>query len=87
MTLEQWSSILKVKNKSTRITSGASTVNFEHSLHFILTVIIAEQINAVWVWEIIVSDKFPSNNCGKYKVLYRPVKFVGLHVFILIHPT
>ena len=39
---------LRIKTP-TRKTSGASIVNFEHILHFIQTVIIAEQINAVWV--------------------------------------
>ena len=54
---------------------GASFVNFEHNFVLCSTVIIDEfkQINVVWVWETLVSDRFVFINCEKYIVL-RAVK-------------
>ena len=39
------SNIFKVNNKDNRMTSGASTVNFKHILHFIIIVVEFNQIN------------------------------------------
>ena len=60
--------------------SGTSFFSFEHILHFYhtllscrcySTVIIAEQINAAWAWENIVTDnKSVSSNSGKCIVLW-----------------
>ena len=52
------SNIFKVNNKDNRMTSGASTVNFKHILHFIIIVVEFNQINV------------GRNNWEKYIVLW-----------------
>ena len=61
------SNVLKVNNKDTRTTSGASIVNAEHISQFIVIIAEFEQINAGWAQETIVPDnKFILSNCGKH---------------------
>ena len=64
------SNIFRVNLKDTRTTSGASIVNFEHILHFIVNIAKFEQKSAGWAQEMVVSDnKFVFTNCLKYIVL------------------
>ena len=76
------SNIFKVSNKNTRTKSGASVINSEHILHFILLLSLLG-----WVWESKVSDnKSVFGNCGKYIVLWAG-KIWWAHVFNIIHPA
>ena len=80
--------ILKVGNEDTRTTSGASTVNFEHILHFTcIYTIIAEFEQMLLGTE---SIKFKTINLFSVTVrnilFYGLGTFVRLYVFILIHP-
>ena len=54
------SNMFKVNNKDTRTTSGASIVNFEHILQFILLVHSKTTVS---------DNNFFFNNCEKYIVL------------------
>ena len=47
-----------------------------------------EQINGGWAWETIVLDNnFVFSNSEKYILSIGVGKFVGLHVFVFIHPA
>ena len=61
----------KVNSKDNKMKTGATIVNFEHYLHFILLLISKfEQINVGWTWEtVILGNTFVSSNCGKCIVL------------------
>ena len=64
------------------MTSGTSIFNFKHVLHFILPLKF-EQIIAGWAWETAASDNEFVSNIMSYGL----GKFVGLCVFVFIHPT
>ena len=79
------SDIFKVKNKVNRMASGAFVVNFENILHFIL--IFCIDFNLINV-EPEKSQTINFFSVTERNMLYYGLgKFVGLHVFILFHPT
>ena len=65
------SNIFRVNNEDTRMTSGASFVNFEHIAIYSVIIVEFQQIDVVWSCDILVSDnKFVFSNCEKYTVLW-----------------
>ena len=77
------SNIFRVNNEDTRMTSGASFVNFEHIAIYSVIIVEFQQIDVAWSCDILVSDnKFVRNiqSCGLEK-------FFRLHVFIFTQST
>ena len=65
------SNIFRVNNEDTRMTSGASFVNFEHIAIYSVIIVEFQQIDVAWSCDILVSDnKFVFSNCEKYTVLW-----------------
>ena len=84
--------IFKVNIKGTRLMSAASIINFKNILPFIILLILLFLLLyycwfAGWTWHSKISDNKLLPVAARNVVSYGLEKFVGLHVFILVHQT